>query len=82
MGEYLPHIFIDGVRTPADKPIKDHFPTVVSGDEFYLANAAREARRVGKVTKTTEKFSVCAGILHCFRCGEMMHLQGQRQRKC
>jgi len=81
LGEYLPHIFIDGVRTPAGEPIKDYFPSVVSQDEFYLANAARESRRSGKVTKTTDNFNVCAGILHCSQCGAMMHLQGQRQRK-
>jgi DNA invertase Pin-like site-specific DNA recombinase len=81
LGEYQPHVFIDGVRTPAGEPILGHFPPVVTEDEFYLANAAKDARHSGGVTKTTTNFNMLTGILCCYRCGGMMHLQGQRQRK-
>jgi hypothetical protein len=81
LGEYQPHVFIEGVRTPAGEPIIGHFPPVVTEDEFYLANAAKDARHSGGVTKTTTNFNMLTGILCCYRCGGMMHLQGQRQRK-
>lgn len=81
LGEYQPHIFTDGVRTPAGEPILGHFPAVVTEDEFYLANAAKDARHSGGVTKTTTNFNMLTGILCCYRCGGMMHLLGQRKRK-
>ncbi|MEN5200139.1 recombinase family protein [Pseudomonas wadenswilerensis] len=81
LGEYQPHIFIDGKRTPDGEPIKGYFPAVVTEDEFYLAHAARSSRKTHTVTKTTTNFNVLAGILNCYKCGTAMHLQGQRGRK-
>lgn len=42
LGEYQPHIFIDGKRTPDGEPVKGYFPPVVTEDEFYLAQAAND----------------------------------------
>lgn len=81
LGEYQPHIFIDGKRTPDGEPIKGYFPPVVTEDEFYLAQAARSSRKAHSITKTTANFNVLAGILNCYKCGALMHLQGQRGRK-
>ncbi|WP_420865017.1 recombinase family protein [Pseudomonas simiae] len=81
LGEYQPHIFIDGKRTPDGEPIKGYFPAVVTEDEFYLAHAARSSRKTHTVTKTTTNFNVLTGILNCYKCGAAMHLQGQRGRK-
>jgi hypothetical protein len=81
LGEYQPHIFIDGKRTPDGDPIKGQFPAVVTEDEFYLAQAARSSRKTHGVTKNTVNFNVLAGIFNCFKCGSPMHLQGQRGRK-
>lgn len=81
LGEYQPHIFIDGKRTPDGDPIKGQFPAAVTEDEFYLAQAARSSRKTHGVTKNTVNFNVLAGILNCFKCGSPMHLQGQRGRK-
>lgn len=81
LGEYQPHIFIDGKRTPDGEPIKGYFPAVVTEDEYYLAHAARSSRKTHTVTKTTTNFNVLAGILNCYKCGAAMHLQGQRGRK-
>lgn len=81
LGEYQPHIFIDGVRTPAGEPIKGYFPPVVTEEQFYLAAAARASRRLHKVTKVTKNFNVLAGIFFCQKCGGTMHLQGFKNRK-
>lgn len=81
LGEYQPHIFIDGKRKPDGDPIKGQFPAVVSEDEFYLAHAARTSRKTHSVTRTTANFNVLAGILNCYKCGSAMHLQGQHGRK-
>lgn len=81
LGEYQPHIFIDGKRTPDGDPITGQFPAVVTEDVFYLAQAARSSRKTHSITKTTTNFNVMAGILNCYKCGSTMHLQGQRGRK-
>lgn len=81
LGEYQPHIFIDGVRTPDGEPIKDFFPPAVSEEQFYLAAAARASRRLHKITKVTKNFNVLAGIFFCQKCGGAMHLQGFKNRK-
>ncbi|MEB3899436.1 recombinase family protein [Pseudomonas putida] len=81
LGEYQPHIFIDGKRTPDGEPIKGYFPAVVTEDAFYLAQAARTSRKTHSITKTTSNFNVLAGILNCYKCGSAIHLQGQRGRK-
>lgn len=81
LGEYQPHIFLDGVRTPDGEPIKSYFPAVVDEETFYRAQAARGSRRSHKITKQTTNFNVMAGILFCFECGAAMHLQSQRGRK-
>jgi hypothetical protein len=54
---------------------------VVTEDEFYLAHAARSSRKTHTITKTTTNFNLLAGILNCYKCGALMHLQGQRGRK-
>lgn len=81
LGEYQPHLFIDGKRTPDGEPVLGYFPAVVTEDEFYLAHAARSSRKTHTITKTTTNFNVLAGILNCYKCGALMHLQGQRGRK-
>jgi len=81
LGEYRPHIFIDGVRTPDGEPIKGYFPPVITEAQFYLAAAARASRRLHKVTKVTKNFNVLAGIFFCQKCGGAMHLQGFKDRK-
>ena len=81
LGEYQPHIFIDGVRTPDGEPIKDFFPPAVSEEQFYLAAAARASRRLHKITKVTKNFNVLAGVFFCQKCGGAMHLQGFKNRK-
>ncbi|CAN1599467.1 recombinase family protein [Pseudomonas mediterranea] len=81
LGEYQPHIFIDGVRTPDGEPIKGFFPAVVDEETFYRAQAARSSRRSHKITKQTTNFNVMTGILLCFECGALLHLQSQKGRK-
>ena len=81
LGEYQPHIFINGVRTPDGEPIKGFFPAVVDEETFYRAQAARGSRRLHKITKQTTNFNVMAGIFFCFNCGAAMHLQSQRGHK-
>ncbi|WP_083263129.1 recombinase family protein [Pseudomonas sp. AP42] len=81
LGEYQPHIFIDGVRTPSGDPIKSYFPPVITEEQFYLAAAARASRRLHKITKVTKNFNVLAGIFFCQKCGGAMHLQGFKDRK-
>jgi DNA invertase Pin-like site-specific DNA recombinase len=81
LGEYQPHIFVDGTRTPDGDPITGFFPAVVTEEEYYLATAARASRRQHQVTKTPQNFNIMAGVLFCQRCEAPMHLQGSRGRR-
>lgn len=78
LGEYQPHIFINGTRTPDGEPIRGYFPTIISEDDFYTAQAAREGRRTSKVTNTSKAFNVWAGILRCMKCNNAFHLVKRR----
>jgi DNA invertase Pin-like site-specific DNA recombinase len=81
LGEYVPHIFENGVRKPSGETIKGYFPAVVTEDEFYLANGAKDSRHSGGVTKTTTNFNMLTGVLRCLKCGGMMHLYARPPRK-
>lgn len=74
LGEYQPTGLVDGVRSKIGEPVTDFFPTVISEEKFYEAQAARATRRVSKSTKTTKNFNVWQSIARCALCGESLHL--------
>lgn len=84
LGEYWPHVFVNGKRVPDGEPIKGYFPAVITEDEWWLAHAAKTSRRGNTeqkpITKTSKNFNVWAGILHC-RCGGAMHILGKQEKR-
>lgn len=74
LGEYHPHKFVNGVRTPIGEGVKNYFPQIVSEDVFYAAQQSIAARKNTQTTKTTANFNVWAGVAKCECCRGAMHL--------
>lgn len=63
-----------GKRLPAGDAVPGYFPTVVSVETFYEAQAAIDGRRTTKATKQSPKFNVWSGLAKCEKCGSALHL--------
>ena len=77
IGEYQPMTSsgaAKGKTIKAGDPIPGYFPTVVSVDTFYEAQAAIDGRRSTKATKQSKKFNVWQGVAKCEKCGGAMHM--------
>lgn len=81
LGEYHPHKFIDGVRTPIGDGISNYFPQVISEDVFYAAQQSVASRKNTQATKTTANFNVWAGVAKCEYCKGSMHLATTSNKK-
>ena len=81
LGEYHPHKFIDGVRTPIGEGITNYFPRIVSEDVFYAAQQSVASRKNTQATKTTANFNVWAGVAKCEYCKGSMHLAATSNKK-
>lgn len=76
-GEYQPTTrsgAAKGKPVKSGDPIPGYFPTVVSVETFYEAQAAIDGRRTAKVTKQSKKFNVWQGVAKCEKCGGAMHM--------
>ncbi|MHC5198094.1 recombinase family protein [Pseudomonas frederiksbergensis] len=74
LGEYQPTRIVDGVRTNDGEPVLRYFPSVVTEDVFYQAQAVRAERRIHKTGKQSKQFNVLQGIAKCYMCGDAMHV--------
>lgn len=76
LGEYQPHVHIDGKRLPEGDPISDYFPRIISDSEYFLTMQLRSARRVVGSGRKGKNFSnLFSGILRCGYCkGSMVYV--------
>ncbi|QCJ00068.1 recombinase family protein [Agrobacterium larrymoorei] len=76
LGEFQPHRYIEGKRTPAGEPITDYFPAVVSLDQFERIQAGRAVRKNrGSGRKGRNNVNLFSGVATCGYCnGRMMIL--------
>lgn len=69
LGEFQPHIRVEGKRTPDGQPIEGYFPAIIGEDLFYRAQHSKSQRLVGgagrKGTTFTNLFSGLASCAHC-----------------
>ena len=47
LGEFQPHVKIDGKRVPEGEPIVGYFPTIISEELFFQAQHGRSQRKAG-----------------------------------
>lgn len=73
LGEFQPNVKVDGKRVPSGDPISGYYPAIVSEDEFYQAQHARAARRVGgKGRKGPGYTNLFTGLARCAYCLDSM----------
>ena len=74
LGEFQPHRYIEGKRTPADGPIADYFPAIISRDQFERIQAGRAVRKNrGSGRKGRNNINLFSGVATCGYCnGKMM----------
>ncbi|MGO8220655.1 recombinase family protein [Rhizobium ruizarguesonis] len=74
LGEYQPHRYIDGKRTPAGNPVKDYFPAAISREQFERILAGRDSRKNrGSGRKGRNNINLFSGVATCGYCrGKMM----------
>lgn len=69
LGEFQPHIRLEGKRMPDGEPIAGYFPAIISEDLFYRAQHGKSQRLVGgagrKGTTFTNLFSGLASCAYC-----------------
>lgn len=69
LGEFQPNVKVDGKRVPSGEPITGYYPSIISEDEFYQAQHARAARRVGgKGRKGPGYTNLFTGLARCAYC--------------
>lgn len=73
LGEFQPHVMLDGKRVPEGEPILDYFPRIISDEVFLLAAASQQSRRVnGAGRKGVGISNLFSGLLRCGYCGGSM----------
>lgn len=70
LGEFQPHVRMNGKRVPQGEPIKDYFPAIISEELFYQAQFAKSQRRgKGAGRKGIGFTNLFSGIAKCYYCG-------------
>jgi DNA invertase Pin-like site-specific DNA recombinase len=69
IGEFQPHVKLDGDRLPSGEPIKNYFPAIIADEMFYRAQNARSERKQSgsgrKGASFTNLFSRLAVCAYC-----------------
>ncbi|VBM56232.1 recombinase [Burkholderia pseudomallei] len=76
LGEFQPHVLVNGKRVPEGDPAPEYFPRIISDEDFVLAKTARQSRRTNSAGRKGQTFSnVFSGILRCGYCnGSMVYV--------
>ncbi|UDL87297.1 recombinase family protein [Mesorhizobium sp. PAMC28654] len=74
IGEYQPHMMLDGRRVPTGAPIPNYFPPVVDEELYLRVLAGRSQRRVGGAGRKGNFVSnLFSGLARCAYCDSQMH---------
>jgi DNA invertase Pin-like site-specific DNA recombinase len=70
LGEFQPHVRVDGKRVPDGPPIENYFPAIINDDLFYRAQDAKAQRRInGRGRKGSGFANLFSGLGRCAYCG-------------
>lgn len=74
IGEFQPHKYVEGRRTPHGLPVLDYFPSIISTEQFERVQRGRAARQIrGAGRKGSDYTNVFSGVATCGYCsGHMM----------
>jgi DNA invertase Pin-like site-specific DNA recombinase len=69
LGEFQPHVKVDGKRVPADKPIAAYFPAIISEELFFQAQHSRSQRKIGGSGRKGPGYTnLFTGLARCAYC--------------
>jgi DNA invertase Pin-like site-specific DNA recombinase len=69
LGEFQPHIRVEGKRVPNGEPIPDYYPAIVGEDLFYRAQLGKAQRLANGAGRKGKAFTnLFSGIARCFYC--------------
>ncbi|WP_229263471.1 recombinase family protein [Duganella dendranthematis] len=76
LGEFQPHIVVDGKRVPEGEPFLNYYPRIISDEVFLLASSAVQSRKTGSAGRKGVGLSnLFSGLLRCGYCqGPMVYL--------
>jgi DNA invertase Pin-like site-specific DNA recombinase len=73
IGEYQPHHYVAGKRTPSGQPILDYYPSVIDNDQFERVQYGRKVRRLrGSGRKGKRHINLFSGVAKCGYCDASM----------
>jgi DNA invertase Pin-like site-specific DNA recombinase len=69
LGEFQPHVRVDGKRVPHGDQIKDYFPAIIDEELFYQAQLAKSQRRGSGAGRKGAAFTnLFSGLARCAYC--------------
>jgi DNA invertase Pin-like site-specific DNA recombinase len=78
LGEFQPHKYIDGKRTPYGEPVKGYYPAIVDQELFdRVQRGLSERRFAGAGRKGKGYTSLFAGLLKCRHCESSVYIQNK-----
>ena len=69
LGEFQPHVKVDGKRVPEGNPIPGYFPAIVSEELFFQAQHSRSQRKIGGSGRKGPGYTnLFTGLARCAYC--------------
>jgi DNA invertase Pin-like site-specific DNA recombinase len=69
LGEFQPHVKVDGKRIPDGEPIRGYFPAIIAEELFFQAQHSRSGRRTtGAGRKGPGYTNLFTGLARCAYC--------------
>jgi DNA invertase Pin-like site-specific DNA recombinase len=69
LGEFQPHVKVDGKRVPEGEPIAGYFPAIISEDLFFQAQHSRSQRKIGGSGRKGPGYTnLFTGLARCAYC--------------
>lgn len=78
IGEFQPHMMVDGKRQKTGEPIANYFPKIIDEQTYLLAQVAIARRTVnGKGRKGTNFTNLFSGFTYCGACTSKMMVRNR-----
>jgi DNA invertase Pin-like site-specific DNA recombinase len=80
LGEFQPHVKIDGDRVPEGEPIAEYFPAIVSEELFFQAQHGRSQRKAGGAgsgRKGPGYTNLFTGLARCAYCNSTIAFENK-----
>ncbi|MEZ0058109.1 DNA invertase Pin-like site-specific DNA recombinase [Bradyrhizobium elkanii] len=69
LGEFQPHVKVDGKRVPEGEPIEGYYPAIISEELFFQAQHSRSQRKLGGAGRKGPGYTnLFTGLARCAYC--------------